>query len=227
MTAPIGFSSRAKSWRVNRLSDDGDEAGRVVIVGGDTAARGDAPIGDRRIGRVHALDGRGPVLISILHLTLLADQITDLGDRGILAMDRAGVRDRERRGAAEAGANSSRRHCAGLDHDDIGAQALDLLAHRFIGALTDSHHGDQRGDADEHAEHGERGAHLVAADRLRRRGEHHEPEGQMRGGRGFAARCGVRRREWAASAAADRGRRVPTRSSEIISPSRMVTTRSA
>ena len=192
---------------------------------------GDAPVGDRRIVRADALDVRRPVLVAVLHLPLLADEVADLRDRRILAADRARVRDRERAGAAEAGADAAGGRRARQDHDDIGAEALDLLAHRLVGALADGDHDDERGDADEHAEHGQRRAHLVAPDRLRRREQDHQPEGQEAAGRQCGEPRRRRRREergaLGRSAAATGAAGLLTRSSETISPSRMVTTRSA
>ena len=42
--------------------------------------------------------------------------------------------------------------------------------------LADRHHSDERGDANEDAEHGERRPHHVAADRLDGSGEDHDAE---------------------------------------------------
>ena len=50
---------------------------------------------------------------------------------------------------------------AGKDDDDVGAEALELALHQRAGALADRHHGRDRGDADDHAEHGQAGAQLV------------------------------------------------------------------
>ena len=126
--------------------------------------------------------------MAVLHLPRLADEITDLRDRRILAANRARVRDRERGSAAEAGADAAQGERAGQDHDDVGTEALDLLAHRLAGAVADGDHNDERGNADEHPEHGERRAHLVAPDRLSRGGEDHEREGEKAAGRQRQAR---------------------------------------
>ena len=159
----------------------------------------------------------------------LADEVTDLRDRGILAADRARVRDRQRRGAAEAGADAARGQRAGQNHDDVGAEALDLLAHRLARAVAHGDHDDERGDADKHPEHGERRTHLVASDRLRRGGEDHEREGDEAAGRKHRRRRGSggwkNAKRSAAAAACAAG--LLTRSSATILPSRMVTMRSA
>lgn len=74
----------------------------------------------------------------------------------------ARVVDGQRRRAAGAGTYAGGRRRAGQDNEEVSAKAFDLLAHRFVGALPDGDHRDQRGDADEDAEHGECRAHLVA-----------------------------------------------------------------
>ena len=74
------------------------------------------------------------------------------------------------------------RNCSGKDHDHIGTEVLDLPANSLIGALADCDHGDECRDADEHAQHGQRGTHFVASDRLSRGREYHEPECQVRTG---------------------------------------------
>ncbi len=172
--APTGFSPSANSCAIDGLADQHDERGLALVVPGQSAARRDPPIGDRRIIGADALDRRRPVLVGIVRLPLLADEIADLRDRRVLAPDRLRVVDRERGGAAEAAAHAPGDDRARQDHDQIGAEAFDLLAHRLVGALADGDHGDQRGDADEDAEHGQRRAHHVAADRLRRGGEDHQ-----------------------------------------------------
>ena len=150
---------------------------------------------------------RGPVLVRILHLAGLADEVAHLADRRRLAPDRLRVAECQRRGAAGAAARAARHRRAGQDDHEVGPEAFDLLPHRLVGALADRDHGDQRRDADEHAEHGERRAHPVAADRLRCRGQHHRAErpgcGRPRRSAGGVAGAGI---DGAGSAAPMRGR---------------------
>ncbi len=54
---------------------------------------------------------------------------------------------------------------AGENHDHVRAQALQLALHQVRGALADGDHRGDGGNADDHAEHGEPGAHLVLAER--------------------------------------------------------------
>ena len=48
--------------------------------------------------------------------------------------------------------------------EDIGAEVGDLLFDVEVRALHQRHHGDERGDAHDESENGERGAELVGAD---------------------------------------------------------------
>lgn len=70
--------------------------------------------------------------------------------------DRVCIGDGERAGAAEAGADAAGADGARQDHNDVGAEALDLLADRLTRAVANGDHDDERRDADEYAEHGER-----------------------------------------------------------------------
>jgi hypothetical protein len=57
------------------------------------------------------------------------------------------------------------------DHEDVGAERADLLGDLRLRAGADRHHGDDRGDPDDDAEHGEEAAHLVGAQRPERDAE--------------------------------------------------------
>ena len=176
-----------KELAVDGLADHHDECGTRLVFGADGAAGGNLPIGDRRVVGGDALDVGHPVLAGIFGLAHLPDQVGDLSDRGGLAPDCLGVADRQGRGAARAAAGAKRRHRSRLDDEQVGAETLDLLAHGLVGALTDGHHRDQRGDADEDPEHGQHRAHLVAHQRLHRRGQDHHSE--RPGKRRSARRC--------------------------------------
>jgi hypothetical protein len=57
---------------------------------------------------------------------------------------------------------------AGADHDHVGAGRLNLRFDGRLRAGAERHHRDDGRDADDHAEHGQRGPHFVAAQRLQR-----------------------------------------------------------
>src|SRR5581483_7191858 len=56
----------------------------------------------------------------------------------------------------------------GPDEEQVDAQTLDALGHGLLRALPDSHESDHSADADDDAQHGERGPHLVGDQRLER-----------------------------------------------------------
>ena len=88
----------------------------------------------------------------------------------------SGVGRRQGRHATPARAHAGRSGGAGNHHQQVGAEAVDLLLHCGVGALADAHHGDDRGDADDDAEHGQRRAQLVAPQRAQRRAHGHAQE---------------------------------------------------
>jgi hypothetical protein len=140
------------------------------------------------------LDGGVPVLIGVLDLARLPIQIADFSDGWIVALDRHRVADPQRRCAARPGARAARCRRTGHDHQEIRSEARDLPGDGHVGALPDRDHRDERRDADEDAQHGERRAELVAADRLDCRAQDHEAEGRHR--TAWLRRHGRRRLAW-------------------------------
>ena len=177
---------------LDRSADHHDKGGALFVLRSDAAPGLNGPIGDGRIIDGHRLNIGGPVLAAELHLAHLPHQIGDQSDGRRLAADRLRVGDGQRRGAAKAGPRAAGQHGARKNNSEIGAETLDLLAHRRVRAIAHRHHRDQRGDADEHAEHGQRRAQLVASDRLYRGGDDHRREGQRRNA-GRASRRAVSR----------------------------------
>ncbi len=53
---------------------------------------------------------------------------------------------------------------ARADEEEIAAQAANALGDALLGALAYRHQGDDRADADDDAQHGESGAHLVGGE---------------------------------------------------------------
>ena len=54
----------------------------------------------------------------------------------------------------------------GIDRDDVGPDASNLVLDRRLRAVADGHHDDDGGNTDDHAERGERRPHRVTAERL-------------------------------------------------------------
>ncbi len=159
------------------LAENRHERGAVLVFDADGAAGSNLPIGDRRIVGGDPLHHGRPVLAGVFDLAALADQIGDLSDGLVLVLNRPGIADGQGRGAAGAAPSAQARHRAGNDDEQVGAEAFKLLAHGVVGALPDRHHRNQRGDADEDAEHGQRRPHLVARQRLHGGGQDHHTEG--------------------------------------------------
>jgi hypothetical protein len=68
--------------------------------------------------------------------------------------------------SAGAAANAALGDVAGHHHQQVGAQAADLLDDLLPCAAADGNHGDHGGDADDDAEHGEGAAQLVQTQRV-------------------------------------------------------------
>ena len=76
-----------------------------------------------------------------------------------------GVLDRQRAGAAKTGADAAAVDAAGEDQDDVLAEGGDAGLDLGLGAVADADHGDDRADADDDAQHGQRRPQLVPAQR--------------------------------------------------------------
>ena len=87
-------------------------------------------------------------------------------DRAGLLLDRARVGDRQVRPLEqllELGAAGEAGDAEALDEDRVRADRADHVAQRLVEAADHRRHADDRRDADDDAEHGQRRAHLVGA----------------------------------------------------------------
>ena len=89
----------------------------------------------------------------------------EVADARHLPADRLGVVGGERRGRALARRARARSRRRPMTMTMFVPGALDLVLDRRARARADGDHDDHRGDADDHAERGQRGAHRVAAQR--------------------------------------------------------------
>jgi len=69
---------------------------------------------------------------------------------------------------AEAQADTAGVHAARLNNDHIAADGGDLLLNALGGPAAHGDHGDHRADADDDAQHGQRAAQFVDAQRAKR-----------------------------------------------------------
>ena len=195
----------------HRFAEHGHLSIRAHVVRREEVARRRLPVADGLVVGVDAVDRRAPVAGRSDDHRAAGDDRRDRGDVLRLAADLVDVLEaeiRERRGAL---ADAARLRGSGRDHDHVRAEVVDLLADAGARAVADRHHHDDRGHADDDAQHGQRRAHLVLANRLR---------GQLHQDHGFhAASVCVR-----SSAAL---RRFLTGSSRRMRPSRISTIRFA
>jgi hypothetical protein len=133
-------------------------------------------VGQLRIcGRIDvgALDLRRPVLVAgddLPRVDAPAGRVLHAGSC-LIASASSG---RQRRRVALAHAHAALGEVAGVDHDHVGAGRLDALFDRRARAGAERHHRDDGADADDHPEHRQDGAHLVAVERLQRDPQGHQ-----------------------------------------------------
>ena len=109
-------------------------------------------------------------------LGTLPRDIAHIGDGVVFFQDRTDVGDAQRGGTPGAAAHAVGSGAARQHHQQIRAETLDLRLHRRARAFTHGHHRDQGSHADEHAQHGQSGAQLIAPDGAQRRPETHDGE---------------------------------------------------
>jgi hypothetical protein len=111
-------------------------------------ARGDHPVAGFEILRRDTVEHGRPVVVARHHVPGAAQ----LRSGGLhvedLALDRGGIILGQRIARARAHAHAARGHRARQQHDQVGAERLDLLLHPRLRAGPDGDHGDDRGHAD-------------------------------------------------------------------------------
>ena len=134
-------------------------------------------VGHARIERqvdVGALDAGEPVLVAGDHLRLRLLSGGEVLRARDLAPDRVRVVLGQGARGADTAAHAARREVAGIHGDHVGAGALDLVFDHRLRAVAHRDERDHGRDADDHAEHGQARAHLVAAERLEGDAEGHD-----------------------------------------------------
>ena len=173
MTRPIGFSIRRRRAGGRRSGQcTATSAACVVVALRDSAAKGDLPIGDRRIVWRDALNARRPVLIRVLDLAHLANEIAHLRRRPSL---HGGSPCASATVSVEALPDPPRTPPAWWPQACTTRRLVPRLSiclrDSLVGPLAYGNHRNQGGDTDEDAEHGERrdAACCVRSPALRRR----------------------------------------------------------
>ena len=134
--------------------------GRVV----EQSALGDVRALDPEVLRADAVDLRGRFLVAVAQGRVRSD-----GGRGAVDVGqrRQALRVRGQQGAHAAGAAVAE-ILAGIDVDGVGAERTNAVEDAALGAAGQCHHAGHRGDADDDAEHGEKGPQLVRDHRQQR-----------------------------------------------------------
>ena len=88
--------------------------------------------------------------------------------------DRVDVVRLQPRRLAHAHADPAAAKVPGADHDHVRAGGPDLGLDLLLCAPAEGDHRDDGGNPDDHAQHGQAGSHLVAAERLERDPKHHQ-----------------------------------------------------
>ena len=164
MVAPIGSVAPNRFWRTV-APITATLAAWVTSSSEKLEPAGHGPVADVEILRLGAGEAGEPVLIFENHLRAGAGAGRGLGDGRDFALDGLHVVVDQGLGLAPAHVQAAAGHGAAGDEQQVGAHGGDLVLHLLLRALADADHGDDRADADDDAQHGEHGAHLVARQR--------------------------------------------------------------
>ncbi len=161
---------------------------RVDVLLGEEHPVPHGPHADVREIDVRPFDTGGPVLVSGDDLSARVDTRCHVLHAGDVTQG-GGVVGRQRGGHSLTLADASRLEVARIHVDQVRPRRLDLIFDRRLRSAAERHHRDDGTDADDHAEHRQDRAHLVAIERLQRDAERHQnghrnsPSSRRRGGR--------------------------------------------
>jgi len=121
---------------------------------------------------------------SIQHWSHISHRFAAEGNRLGVIPDQRGGRAGPQQSRTAGGSN------AALHEQQIRAERFQLVLRLQLGASTDGDHGDHRGDADDHPQHGEDGTQPIGQQRLPGQGQGFGKVGDRPMG-AAAQRCGV------------------------------------
>ena len=174
MTCPTGSASAPKSWVVDRRAEHGDFGGAGHVLRAEERSGLGRPRADERQVDVGALNAGEPVLIAGDDLRARRGAGRHELHAGHCRESASRVVRGQRARRARAHPDAARREVAGVHRDHVGAGALDLILDHRLGAVAHGHQRDDRRHADDHPEHGQAGAHLVATEGLERDSKGHD-----------------------------------------------------
>ena len=118
---------------------------------------------DGQVIRAFAHDLSAPIVFAGRKLCAAANFRADGCHAGNFRLNRQRVLNRQGARAAEAGEHAAAVDAARKNLDDVQAEGGDARLHLRLGAVADADHRDHRANANDDAEHGERGPQLVSA----------------------------------------------------------------
>ena len=143
-------------------------AGPFDVRGGERLTRLNAEVADDEIVRSGTHDLGAPIVVAVNDLGSAANRGGREGGGIALAHDGFGVVFGEGLSVAGSHADAGAGDTAGEHDDQVAADGGDLFFDADFGAGADGHHGDDRRDSDDDAEHGEGGTHFINAQRAER-----------------------------------------------------------
>jgi len=154
----------AKQLLAHGLAEQADGATGAHLAWVKTASGGEFPGPDLEVAVVDAIDRGQPALIAGDGRERPRGTRRDFRDTAQFARDGFGVGEAKLRGFGALHADA----LTGPHDEEVRAQARDIGRHARCRALADGDHGDDRGDADDDAEHGQGRAQQIAPDRAHR-----------------------------------------------------------
>ncbi len=163
-----GFPDRvglAEERPRHRLAEQHDLGRRIDMRLVEAPAAGDLPLPCLEELRRRAPDLRGPVAVAEHDLPATAQHGRSDLHAGHLPLERIGIVLGDCQLRARPLPRAAECEVAGQHDDEVRPQALDLVLDARLRAGTHGHHRDHRADADDDAEHRQRAAQLVHAQR--------------------------------------------------------------
>ncbi len=145
----------------HRLAEEANFGGRLDLGLGEHLALGDGQLTNLQVVEVGTVDTRRRVVVAVDKLAGTLDEGGDGLDEMALVLE--GLVVGELQGLHRGGVLSHTTPHVGsrTDHDHIGSHLRDVALDAVLGALAHGEHRDHRRDADDDAQGGEEGPHLV------------------------------------------------------------------
>ncbi len=151
------------------MSDQGHPRGAVQIRLGEGTPAAERPVANGQVARRNAVDRPVPVEVPVHDLHDVAFRPPGFGHQRNPLLDVQGIGHRQCDRPALSAPHPAHRRRSGPDDDDVRADRRDLGLNRPFGAFSDADHGNNRGHADDDAQHREPRAKSIAPENPQRR----------------------------------------------------------